>query len=128
MKKDIQHILDVARETCRQISRLTPMNVLMSWGVDTLRATTFRDMPALRIKVNGRLWSEYVIIALDEGKDYYEVWLADRKGNSKKVADEIDFTQLSDCIDTAIEKGTDEDEYFRFCEAERAKLMNGMLN
>ena len=46
----------------------------MSWGVSEFVATVFQELPALRLKVNGRLHAGYVVIALN-GSDYYEVYL-----------------------------------------------------
>lgn len=48
-----------------QLMTITPGNVLMSWGIKEFAATVYQGMPALRIKVNGRLHADYVIVALN---------------------------------------------------------------
>lgn len=121
---DRQRIFDIAETIRRQLVGLTPMNVLNSWGVTGLAATVIDNMPALKFKVNGRLHKGHVIIALNEGVDYYEIYLSDEKGRHK-IATNIDFTQLGDVIDTAIESGTDKAEYDKFCEENFRKVFFG---
>ena len=41
------------------------------------------------------------------------------------VNDEVCFDELGDVIDRAIESGTDQAEYDRFCEQQRALLLSG---
>ena len=92
----------------------------LSWGIKEFAATLYRDLPALRIKVNGRLHAGYVIVALN-GSDYYEVYLV--KGMEVEcVNEEVCFDELGDVIDRAIESGTNKAEYDKFCEQERQKL------
>lgn len=124
MMIDKKHILGVAEEIRRQLVGLTAPNVLMSWGISRLAATVIDNMPALRLKVNGRLHKGEVFIALNEGVDYYEIYLADNNGK-RKIACDIDFTQLGDVIDTAIESGTDMEEYNKFCEENFRKVICG---
>ena len=58
------------------------------------------------------------------GADYYEVYL--QKGAAVEgVNDEVCFDELGDVIDRAIESGTDQAEYDRFCEQQRALLLSG---
>lgn len=121
---DRKHILSVAEEIRRQLVGLTAPNVLMSWGISQLAATVIDNMPALRLKVNGRLHKGEVFIALNEGVDYYEIYLVDTNGRCR-IACDIDFTQLGDVIDTAIESGTDKEEYNKFCEENFRKVMFG---
>lgn len=121
---DRRHILDIAETIRQQLVGLTPMNVLNSWGVTGLAATVIDNMPALKFKVNGRLHKGHVIIALNEGVDNYEIYLSDEKGRHK-IATDIDFTQLGDVIDTAIESGKDKAEYDKFCEENFRKVFFG---
>ena len=115
-----EYIMQVAQTVKEQLVALTPMPVLMSWGIEEFAATLYRDLPALRLKVNGRLHTGFVIVVLN-GSDYYEVYLV--KGIEVKcVNDEVCFNELGDVIDRAIESGTDKAEYDKFCEQERAKL------
>lgn len=124
MKIDRQHILNVAETIRQQLVGLTPMNVLMSWGISSLAATLMANMPALKFKVNGRLHKGEVIVALNEGVDYYEIYLQDSK-ETRRIAEDVDFTQLGDIIDTAIESGTDPKEYEKFCEENLIRVLSG---
>ena len=86
--------MQVAQTIKEQLVALTPMTVLMSWGIKEFAATLYRDLPALRIKVNGRLHAGYVIVALN-GSDYYEVYLV--KGMEVEcVNEEVCFDELGD--------------------------------
>ena len=112
--------MQVAQTIKEQLVALTPMTVLMSWGIKEFAATLYRDLPALRIKVNGRLHAGYVIVALN-GSDYYEGYLV--KGMEVEcVNEEVCFDELGDVIDRAIESGTDKAEYDKFCEQEGQNL------
>ena len=71
---DKEYVMHIAQTIKEQLVSLTPMPILMSWGIGDFVATVFRDLPALRIKVNGRLHAGNVVIALN-GSDYYEVYL-----------------------------------------------------
>lgn len=115
-----EYVMQVAQTVKEQLVALTPMPVLMSWGIKEFAATLYKDLPALRIKVNGRLHAGYVIVALN-GSDYYEVYLVKRK-DVECVNNEVCFDELGDVIDRAIESGTDKAEYDKFCEQERRKL------
>ena len=118
-----EYVMYVAQTIWKQLLSLNPAPVLMSWGIEEFAATTYRELPALRIKVNGRLHTGYVIVVLN-GSDYYEVYL--QKGlNVECINEEVCFDELGDVIDRAIERGTDQAEYDRFCERERALLLRG---
>ena len=115
-----EYVLQVAQIIKEQLVALTPMTVLMSWSIEEFAATLYRDLPALRIKVNGRLHAGYVIVVLN-GSDYYEVYLV--KGMDVEcVNNEVCFDELGGVIDRAIESGTDKAKYDKFCEQERQNL------
>lgn len=118
-----EYVMHVAKTIKVQLVSLTAMPILMSWGITEFVATIYDDMPALRLKVNGRLHAGYVIIALN-GSDYYEVYLQNDKG-TKCANEEVYFDELGDVIDRAIESGTDKAEYDTFCQQQLAVLLNG---
>lgn len=120
---DKEYVMQVAKTIKEQLVSLTPMPVLMSWGIKEFVATLYGDMPALRFKVNGRLHAGNVIIALN-GCDYYEVYLQNGKG-MECVNEEVCFDELGDVIDRAIESGTDKEEYENFCQQQLAELLGG---
>lgn len=74
-----EYVMQVAQIIKEQLVTLTPMTVLMSWSIEEFAATLYRELPALRIKVNGRLHAGYVIVVLN-GSDYYEVYLGEGNG------------------------------------------------
>lgn len=120
-----EHVMSVAETIREQIFGLTSPNILMSWGISRLAATIIDGMAALSLRVNGRIHKGEVIIALNEGVDYYEIYL--REGSEErdtlKIAEDVDFTQLSEIIDEAIESGTDKEEYYKFCDVVRQSLI-----
>lgn len=118
---DKEYVMQVAQTVKGQLIALTPMTVLMSWGIKEFAATLYRNLPALRLKVNGRLHTGYVVIALN-GSDYYEVYLVNGT-DAECIGEEVCFDELGDVIDRAIESGTDKAEYDKFCEQERQKLL-----
>lgn len=120
---DKEYVMQIAQTIKMQLVSMTPMPVFMSWGVTEFAATVFKDLPALRLEVNGRLHTGYVIIALN-GSDYYEVYLMKQKdGEAECVHNEVCFDELGDVIDCAIESGTDKEEYDRFCSRQIAVLV-----
>lgn len=60
-----EYVMQVAQIIKEQLVALTPMTVIMSWSIEEFAATLYRDLPALRIKVNGRLHAGYVIVVLN---------------------------------------------------------------
>lgn len=121
-----EYVMHIAQTIGEQLLSLNPAPVIMSWGIEEFAATTYRGLPALRIKVNGRLHTGYVIVTLN-GSDYYEVYLQKDK-TIECVNEEVCFDELGDVIDRSIEKGTDQAEYDRFCERQRALLLGKHYN
>ena len=120
-----EYAIQVAQTAKEQLITMTPASVLMSWGIKEFTAMVYNGMPAFRIKVNGWLHAGYVTVALN-GSDYYEVCLL-HGTTAVYVNEEVCFDELGDVIDRAIEKGTDENEYKKFCEQQRALLFGGRL-
>lgn len=121
---DKEYVMEVVETIRRQLVSLTPVEVLLSWGMGQFYATVHKDMPALRFSVNGRLFQGDVLIALN-GSDYYEVYLQD--GTSVECANpEVCFDELGGVIDRAVESGTDKAGYDAFCRQQRSKLFGGV--
>jgi len=108
-----EYVLEVANTIRKQLMTLIPFNTIISWGIGRFAATVYKDMPALKFKVNGQLHKGAVIIALN-GADYYEVYLQNGNGTTL-INDEICFDELGDLIDERIERVTDKAEYENFC-------------
>ena len=121
---DKDYVMQTANTIAQQLVGTTPANVICSWGAFYgFRATIYRDMAALKFRVDGRLFQGDVIIAYNEN-DTYEIYLQDKDG-TRLVKDDVYFDEMSDVIDVAIEQGDNEAEYTAFCEGERQKMMHG---
>lgn len=118
-----KYVMDVAETVRKQLFSMTSAPVIMSWGVRGLYATIFKDMPALMLQVNGRLFKGFVIIALN-GRDYYEVYLNNEK-ETRLISNEVCFDELGELIDRHIERGDDPEEYDKFCNSQLMKLVTG---
>lgn len=125
---DKERIMQIADTAVRQLLASAQPPVLLSWGIrQPFIATVYKEMPAVKFKVNGRLHKGYVIIALNEGDDYYEIYL--QKGDETTlVKEEVCFDELGTVIDEAIESGTDKAEYEKFCEAQLERLFSSVDN
>ena len=95
--------MHIAQTIKEQLLSFTPIPVFMSWGVSEFVATVFQELPALRLKVNGRLHAGYVVIALN-GSDYYEVYLLkeDQSVSMKKSAS-TNWAMLSTGLSKAVQ-------------------------
>lgn len=118
-----EYVLQIAQTIKEQLVGMTPAPVIMSWGITEFAATIYRDLPALRIKLNGRLHTGYVMIVLN-GSDYYEVYLLSGSA-TECVSKEVCFDELGNVIDRAVESGTDQAEYEEFCRQQLGKLLSG---
>lgn len=88
---DKEYVLQVAETAKNQLLATTPMNVVLSWGVEKFIATIFNEMPALKFRVNGRLFKGFVVVALN-GSDYYEIYLMDYQ-ETKCITDRAFLTR-----------------------------------
>lgn len=121
---DEEYVMQTANIIAQQLLATTPKNVLFSWGAFYgFRATIYRDMAALKFRVDGRLFQGDIIIAYNEN-DTYEVYLKNADG-VRMVKDDVYFDEMSEVIDVAIERGENKAEYDAFCEGERQKIMHG---
>ena len=118
-------IMTIAETIREQLVGTTNRNVLYSWGTQGFAATLYRNMATLQFKVNGRIFQGHVLISYNPS-DYYEIYLLNNKGEIC-ISDMAYFDQLGEIIDTAVESGTDADEYNKFCKKERDKLFCGQF-
>jgi hypothetical protein len=121
---DAEYILNTAETIRKQLVHLTDINILLSWGINHLVATTKDEMAALKFNVKGRLHRGSVIIAYDQASDYYIIFLRNESGD-KKVAEEVGFEELGSIIDRYVESGDNAEEYASFCKEEFNKLLSG---
>jgi hypothetical protein len=121
---DAEFIINTAETIREQLVHTTNMNILMSWGINHLVATVKDGMAALKFSVKGRLHQGTVIIAYDEGADYYKIYLSDRTG-SRLIASDVCCDEMAIIIDRAVETGDNAAEYEKFCHDEFKKLVHG---
>lgn len=106
---DKEYIMQVAETAKNQLLAITPMSVVLSWGVKRFIATVFKEKPALTFKVNGRLFKGFVIVVLN-GSDYYEIYLENDQ-ETRCINDRAFFDEIGEIIDESIESGTNKAEY-----------------
>jgi hypothetical protein len=95
---------EIAREIYRQLKTIFNINVLWSWGIAEQRAMIYNNMPSLGIRVNGYIHKGWVIIALNEGKDLYNIYLLDKLRNVTETIEDI-YVEDLEILDTLIETG-----------------------
>ena len=84
---DKEYVMHIAQTIKEQLLSFTPIPRLYVVGSQEFVATVFQELPALRLKVNGRLHAGYVVIALN-GSDYYEVYLLKEDDSNAKCVNE----------------------------------------
>lgn len=119
-----EYALEVANTIREQLFALTDRNVLFSWGIRRLSATTVGDCAALKIEVTARLFRGSVLVALN-GSDYYDIYALDLKKSLRQIAEDVSFDQLGDTIDRKIERGDNPKAYAEFCRNEFKKVIYG---
>lgn len=126
-----EYVCSVAGTIWSQLLHTTSLNVLGSWGIETKYATQIvrkindsdLAMACLVLKVNGRLFKGEVVIALDEGVDYYRIYFNTVNGLEEKSND-ICFDELGSILDSMIEKGDmSDEEYDKFSKEELMKMI-----
>lgn len=95
---------------------------IMSWGISKLTATCYEDMPSLKIQVNGFLHKGTVLVSYDEGNDYFQIRLLDKKKKPIKTVEDVCFTDLGRFIDRMVEREEDisDSEY-------RKRIFNSLI-
>lgn len=124
---DKEYLLEVVGIIKSQLLGTTPINTIMSWGVSGFIATNFKEMPTLMFHVSGRLFTGFVLVALNEGADYYEIFLRNEDG-IRHLATNVCFEDFGRLIDIAVERGENPAEYEAFCQEQWKKLLTGNLS
>lgn len=78
--------------------------VAMSWGIKEKTATYYKDMPALKIQVNGLVHKGTVIVAYNEGSDFFDAFFFDKRNQCIKTIEDICFDELGLRLDENIER------------------------
>lgn len=129
---DKDYLLTVANTIWQQILMGVGVNVAMSWGIENISATerigsdneTVR--PCLALKVSGLLHTGWVIVALDELKDTYEILLIKTDGTQGEWITDVYCDELGARIDAFVERPLEmsDDEYFEKAMADSDKKCN----
>lgn len=97
-----QEVLEAARYVQQIFWMQWP--VVFSWGGSQPVAILFRKMKALRFHVNGFLHRGFIVVALNEGTDLFEVYKLDENRNVLPGEEtEVYFDTLVDTIDRMVE-------------------------
>lgn len=105
----INHVASTIRE---QIFWSISKVEFWSWGCSKMCATTYQNMPALALRVSGLQHKGWVVVALDEARDCYKVFLQNVRYETKKVIDEVYCDNLGYILDMYIERGTKSHEEY----------------
>ena len=89
--------------------------VCMSWGFNCPKVTIYQEMAALVFKVNGFIYKGWVIVAYNEGKDFFEIFTFDNfeKGVVKEHVPNVDFDSLIRTLDALIETDNDKSALYK---------------
>ena len=79
MKTTAEERMEVATTIWQQIRATLTMPEIWSWGVSKKIATEYNGKPALQLRVSGLQHKGWAVIALDYGRDVYEVYLLNLK-------------------------------------------------
>ena len=117
--------ITVATEIWRQIRASLTVSELMSWGLSKRVATEYNGMPALQMRVTGLQHKGWVYVALDYGRDVYEVFFVSVRGVVKNHLDEVYCDNLGDVLDRNIERGYgSESAYYKAAMADSNRKLN----
>lgn len=125
-------INQIAREICEQF-KCIPFAVRGSWGTHDLKADCIKpgeyEMAALSFLVSGFSFKGRIWIALDEGKDLYEIWGQRHGAHQKSLLDEDVFCEdLGDILDHIIEKGNERGRDFYAKEHTFSEVVNSIIS
>ena len=86
----------------------TQLTIITSWGIDpgSIKVVNL----GIQFHVQGFKHTGYVKVALNEGKDLFEISLLSDNGECVKFLDEVYLDMLVDTIDQAVEKTEDYEE------------------
>jgi hypothetical protein len=86
----------------------TQLTIITSWGIDpgSIKVVNL----GIQFHVQGFKHTGYVKVALNEGKDLFEISLLSDDGECVKFLDEVYLDMLVDTIDQAVEKTEDYEE------------------
>jgi hypothetical protein len=112
-----------------QIKAGTAANILQSWGMEKPAAIIMGDVCGLIFHVRGLIHTGRVIVALDEGRDLYDIILQDDNGREVQRITGVYCDELATRIDAAVERPEDmtDAEYVARLKAQNNPLLSWLL-
>ena len=100
-------------QICNYIRQIlnSSVPILWSWGAEKFRHTEYKDMPALRFKVNGFLHKEDVVVAYNGGADCFDVYCLDKSEEVVRSKDDVYLDELISVVDMMVEKDCSQAQY-----------------
>ena len=90
-----------------------PEVIFLSWGCYDFVAIEYNNMPALKFKTSGFLHKGNVIVAYDEAKKLYNVYILKHNRDVKQMVEDISEDQLQKIIDCLVETKNDKSSDYR---------------
>jgi len=114
----------IANTIYSQIKAGVASNVIMSWGISKMFATTYNGMDSLMLRVSGFIHKGWVVISYNAGADYYEVHLLDFRKKHKKTETDVHCEELGAMIDHLVERPVEMEakEYEKLVDNAKYKL------
>lgn len=119
----------IATTILHQIKAGAAENVLQSWGMEKPAAIVMGDVCGLIFHVRGLIHTGRVVVALDEGRDLYDIILQDDHGHEEKRIEGVFCDELAARIDAAVERPDDmsDADYIARLKAQDDPLLSWIL-
>ena len=119
----------IATTILHQIEAGAAANILQSWGMEKPAAIVMGDVCGLVFHVRGLIHTGRVIVALDEGRDLYNIILMDDNGHEVQRIEGVFCDELAARIDAAIERPEDmsDADYIARLKAQGDPLLSWLL-
>lgn len=122
------HACSVARAALAQIIA-EPSHLYRSWAMSDHQATHHQGAPALVFTVRALMHKGLVFVALDEGRDLYNITTATQQGETLQSVNGVYCDELAARIDEMIEHPAEmtDAEYFERLKAEGDPLLTWLI-
>ena len=119
----------IATTILHQIEAGAAANILQSWGMEKPAAIVMGDVCGLVFHVRGLIHTGRVIVALDEGRDLYDIILQDDHAREVQRIDGVFCDELAARIDAAVEHPDDmsDADYIARLKAQGDPLLSWLL-
>ena len=119
----------IATTILNQIKAGAAANILQSWAMKDPAALIMGDVCALVFHVRGLIHTGRVIVALDEGRDLYDIILQDDHGHEEQRIEGVFCDELAARIDAAVERPEDmsDADYIARLKAQGDPLLRWLL-